>query len=103
MDDIGEQIYQWLCSIPKLLIIYLDFTPGKTLELIKKFGFLSNVTLGVGLLDSISVWKAQPEIVDSVLQQLRLAGNSKSTLQVTVKVHCKPTYTHSTIYDVNRC
>jgi len=70
MEDVGKDHYQWLISVPQVSVISLDFTRGDTLELIEKFGFPKDKTLGAGLIDSRSVWSINPETVLPILEQL---------------------------------
>ncbi|KAG7345812.1 methionine synthase B12-independent [Nitzschia inconspicua] len=63
MEDIGDDNYQWAISQAEIGIISLDFTRGYTMDLIHKFGFPQDKTLGVGMIDSRNVWKIQPEKV----------------------------------------
>jgi 5-methyltetrahydropteroyltriglutamate--homocysteine methyltransferase len=61
MDDVGDSNYQWLISVPNIHVLSLDFTRGKSLDLIKKHGFPTDKILGAGLVDSRNVWKIQQE------------------------------------------
>jgi 5-methyltetrahydropteroyltriglutamate--homocysteine methyltransferase len=71
MDDIGSENYKWVISEPKFSIISLDFTRGKTLELVEAMGFPVEKTLGAGLIDGRNVWKFQPDKIVPMIQRLR--------------------------------
>ena len=71
MDDIGDSNYQWLISEPKIHVISLDFTRGKSFDLIQKYGFPADKVLGAGLVDSRNVWRVQPEPSLNLLTQLK--------------------------------
>eukprot|EP00980_Cylindrotheca_fusiformis_P011976 scaffold2830_cov131-Cylindrotheca_fusiformis.AAC.97 len=70
MDDVGEDHYKWMKSVAEFAVLSLDFTRGNSLELIKKFGFPKEKTLGVGLIDSRNVWKVQPDKLTVLLESL---------------------------------
>lgn len=71
MEDVGEMNYKWLQSESNGIdVISLDFTRGKTLELIENFGFNSDKTLGAGLIDARNVWKVIPDITLPILKKL---------------------------------
>jgi len=71
MDSVGEDIYKWLISDKnRVSVVSLDFTRGKTLELIEKYGFPSNKILGAGLIDARNVWKVEPDATSSILSKL---------------------------------
>lgn len=71
MDDVGETHYQWLRDQPDISVVSLDFTRGRSLELVLKFGFPANKTLGVGVVDGRSVWKVQPDSSLKLLETLK--------------------------------
>lgn len=68
-DDLGDA-YPWITRLP-VAGISLDFTRGKTLELIKTHGFPADKQLGVGVVDGRNIWKIRPESVLKVLGDLR--------------------------------
>jgi len=71
MEDVGATNYQWLQSPSNGIdILSLDFTRGTTLELIEKFGFNSEKTLGAGLIDSRNVWKVIPSDTLPIIKKL---------------------------------
>lgn len=70
MEDVGEAHYQWLCSVPEISILSLDFTRGDTMALLDKFGFPKDKTLGAGLIDSRSVWRVDPAVIQPALDTL---------------------------------
>ncbi len=71
MDDVGDEIYQWLMSSDNgIRVVSLDFTRGDTLGLIKKYGVPETKILGVGLVDARNIWKVNPDDVIPVLSYL---------------------------------
>jgi 5-methyltetrahydropteroyltriglutamate--homocysteine methyltransferase len=71
MDDVGDSNYQWLISEPMIHVVSLDFTRGKSFDLIQKYGFPADKVLGAGLVDSRNVWRLQPERSLNLLTQLK--------------------------------
>jgi len=80
MDDIGEDNYRWLVSVPEISTVSMDFTRGKTLSLVEQYGFPSDKKLGVGIVDSRTVWKIQPSNVLPLLSKL-------AQLCPTIQIH----------------
>jgi len=70
MEDVGGSNYQWLISEPRFDVISLDFTRGRSLEFVQKYGFPADKILGAGLVDSRNVWKVQPDLVLGQLSQI---------------------------------
>lgn len=70
MEDVVESHYQWLISVPEFSILSLDFTRGDTLALVNKHGFPKDKVLGAGLIDSRSVWRVDPAVVQPILDTL---------------------------------
>lgn len=69
-EDVGADNYKWLTSVGEISVISLDFTRGENLDLIEKFGFPSNKTLGAGILDGRNVWKVDPAVTELILKKL---------------------------------
>ena len=78
-EDIGADNYNWLTSVDAISIISLDFTRGENLGLVEKFGFPGRKTLGAGVVDAHNVWKVEPSVVESILENL-------STKAVNIRV-----------------
>jgi 5-methyltetrahydropteroyltriglutamate--homocysteine methyltransferase len=70
MDDVGPSNYQWLIAEPKISVVSLDFTRGKSIGLVKEYGFPKTKTLGAGLIDSRNVWKIQSRGILKLLSNL---------------------------------
>ncbi|WP_448380757.1 5-methyltetrahydropteroyltriglutamate--homocysteine S-methyltransferase [Gloeomargarita sp.] len=73
-DDLGET-YPWVVALP-VAGIGLDFTRGRNLELLQTYGFPSDKTLGVGLVDGRNIWKIRPRRVLPLLEAIqKVTGN----------------------------
>lgn len=70
MEDIGEEHYQWIITVPEITILSMDFTRGESLKLIQSYGFPKETTLGAGLIDSRSVWCLDPNTVQPIMKEL---------------------------------
>lgn len=71
MDDVGEDNYKWLTQEDNgISIVSLDFTRGKTLEIIQKQGFPASKILGAGMIDSRNVWKVEPKAIRQLIEAL---------------------------------
>ncbi len=68
-DDLGDT-YPWVMELP-VAGIGLDFTRGRNLELLKKYGFPSDKQLGVGLVDGRNIWKIRPQRVLLTLETIQ--------------------------------
>lgn len=68
-DDLGDT-YPWVVALP-VAGIGLDFTRGRNLELLQKYGFPSDKTLGVGLVDGRNIWKIRPQRVMPILEAIQ--------------------------------
>lgn len=68
-DDLGEA-YPWVVELP-VSTISLDFTRGTNLELIRKHGWPSGLTLGAGVVDGRSVWRIRPSRVLPLISELQ--------------------------------
>ena len=69
-EDVGADNYKWLTSVDEISVISLDFTRGENIDLVEKFGFPSNKTLGVGIIDGRNVWKVDPAVAEAILKKL---------------------------------
>ncbi|PXF47408.1 5-methyltetrahydropteroyltriglutamate--homocysteine methyltransferase [Gracilariopsis chorda] len=58
-DDVHVDVFPWMCKLPGLSAISLDFTRGNNLVTLKKCGFPSSPRLGAGIVDGRSVWTDQ--------------------------------------------
>ncbi|MDV2994814.1 MAG: 5-methyltetrahydropteroyltriglutamate--homocysteine methyltransferase [Chroococcidiopsis sp. SAG 2025] len=68
-DDLGAT-YPWVIELP-VAGISLDFTRGRSLELLQQHGFPSDKQLGVGIVDARNIWKIRPESVLSTLETIQ--------------------------------
>lgn len=90
MGDVGETNFQFLQSASNGIdIVSLDFTRGKTLELIEKFGFDAKKILGAGLIDARNVWKVIPEVTLPIVKKLN-ALNIKYRVQPSGSLQYAP-------------
>jgi len=71
MDDVGEENYKWLISKPEINVISMDFTRGKTLEFVEKYGFPKDKTLGAGVIDARNVWKVLPSTISPIIAKIK--------------------------------
>ncbi len=67
-DDLGDN-YPWVMELP-VAGISLDFTRGRSLELLQQYGFPSDKQLGAGLVDARNIWKIRPDILLSTLDTI---------------------------------
>lgn len=75
-EDVGNANYKWITSMDEISVVSLDFTRGNNLELIEAYGFPSNKTLGVGIVDGRNVWKVDPSKIVPIIQKLLTKANS---------------------------
>jgi 5-methyltetrahydropteroyltriglutamate--homocysteine methyltransferase len=68
-DDLGET-YPWVIELP-VTSISLDFTRGRNLELLQRYGFPASKHLGVGIVDARNVWKIRPQLALSTLEAIQ--------------------------------
>lgn len=68
-DDLGAT-YPWVMELP-VAGISLDFTRGRNLELLQRYGFPADKHLGVGIVDARNTWKIRPEPVLSILEAIQ--------------------------------
>ncbi len=68
-DDLGAT-YPWVMELP-VAGISLDFTRGRNLELLQRYGFPTDKHLGVGIVDARNIWKIRPEPVLSILETIQ--------------------------------
>ncbi|MEO8892049.1 MAG: 5-methyltetrahydropteroyltriglutamate--homocysteine S-methyltransferase, partial [Coleofasciculaceae cyanobacterium] len=67
-DDLGKT-YPWVMELP-VAGISLDFTRGRNLELLQRYGFPADKQLGVGIVDARNIWKIRSESVLSILETI---------------------------------
>lgn len=72
-DDVGAA-YPWLTELP-LQTITLDFTRGRTQELISDHGWPQDITLGAGVVDGRNVWRVRAETALEQLHSLQERGS----------------------------
>ncbi|OLP19927.1 5-methyltetrahydropteroyltriglutamate--homocysteine S-methyltransferase [Leptolyngbya sp. 'hensonii'] len=67
-DDLGTT-YPWVMELP-VAGISLDFTRGRSLDLLQQHGFPADKQLGVGIVDARNIWKIRPRSVLSTLETI---------------------------------
>ncbi|MBF2079903.1 MAG: 5-methyltetrahydropteroyltriglutamate--homocysteine S-methyltransferase [Synechococcales cyanobacterium T60_A2020_003] len=67
-DDLGVT-YPWVMELP-VAGISLDFTRGRSLDLLQQYGFPADKQLGVGIVDARNIWKIRPESGLSTLETI---------------------------------
>lgn len=67
-DDLGET-YPWVVALP-VDVLSLDFTRGRTLDLIAQHGWPEDKTLGAGIVDARSVWRVRPDEISVLIEAL---------------------------------
>ncbi len=72
-DDVGAA-YPWLTELP-LQTLTLDFTRGRTHELISDNHWPEKMTLGAGVVDGRNVWRTRAETILERLRSLQDLGN----------------------------
>ncbi len=68
-DDPGDT-YPWLVNLP-VQTLSLDFTRGRTLDLLREHGWPAEKTLAAGVVDGRSVWRIRPGEVQSLLGEFQ--------------------------------
>lgn len=58
-EDVGADVYQWMCKLP-VEVISMDFTRGDSLQLLRTHGFPTGKILGAGVIDARSPWALEP-------------------------------------------
>uniref|UniRef100_A0A6A7G514 5-methyltetrahydropteroyltriglutamate--homocysteine S-methyltransferase n=1 Tax=Hirondellea gigas TaxID=1518452 RepID=A0A6A7G514_9CRUS len=81
-DDLGSA-FPWVCRLPGVTAVSLDFTRGNTLALLKEYGFPEGVRLGAGVVDGRSVWGDQRTA-------LPLLNAIKAVVPSTVEISVQP-------------
>jgi 5-methyltetrahydropteroyltriglutamate--homocysteine methyltransferase len=69
-EGVYETNYTFLMDIKEVSIVSLDFTRGDNLDILRKYGFPPDKTLGAGLVDGRSVWKVDPVVTMPLVKEL---------------------------------
>ncbi len=67
-DDLGET-YSWVVDLP-VDVLSLDFTRGRTLDLVAQHGWPEDKTLAAGIVDARSVWRVRSDEIETLLDAL---------------------------------
>ncbi|KAG5185436.1 5-methyltetrahydropteroyltriglutamate--homocysteine S-methyltransferase [Tribonema minus] len=81
-DDVDDATFAWLAALPRVAAVSLDFTRGDAVGVLARHGPLVCKTLGAGVIDARSPWRADPDTILPLLRAIRSAAGPATPIRI---------------------